>query len=162
MTRHRDVKLTWHNRYFIFSSSVIASVSNQGTCVDTVLPLLMNRGKNRIWFESHLGGRDIVMVVNKNTEGTIYSTQVLYWVDGEGGEECGKEERCCYPVCSQVWVRNVLLDSKTKPGRLRGWQVMGTSCYCTRVNTLEKLKTQLWWLDPFIRLIFAKIRIRIW
>ena len=22
-------------------------------------------------------------------------TQVLYWVDGGGGEECGKEEECC-------------------------------------------------------------------
>jgi hypothetical protein len=31
-----------------------------------------------------------------------------------------------WPVCrSQVWVRNVLLDSKTKLGRLRGRQVLG-------------------------------------
>jgi hypothetical protein len=31
----------------------------------------------------------------------------------------GKEEECCWPVCSQVKVRNVLQDSKTKQGRLR-------------------------------------------
>jgi hypothetical protein len=50
----------------------------------------------------------------------------------------GKEEECCWPVCSQVKVRNVLQDSKTKQGRLRGRQVMGTSCCCKRVNTVEK------------------------
>ena len=29
-----------------------------------------------------------------DTEGTIYCTQVLYWVIGGGGEECGNEEKC--------------------------------------------------------------------
>jgi hypothetical protein len=33
--------------------------------------------------------------------GQIYCTQVLNWVGG-GGEECGKGEECCWPVCSQV------------------------------------------------------------
>ena len=36
------------------------------------------------------------------------------------------------PVCSQVQVRNVLMDSKTKQGWLRGWQVLGTSSCCKR------------------------------
>ena len=31
---------------------------------------------------------------HKNTEGTHYCTQVLDWVGGGGGEECGKEEEC--------------------------------------------------------------------
>ncbi len=38
---------------------------------------------------------------------------------GGCGEVCGKEEECCWPVCSQVSVRNVLLDYKTKRGILR-------------------------------------------
>ena len=32
---------------------------------------------------------------------------------GGCGEECEKEEECCWPVCSQVEVRNELLDLKT-------------------------------------------------
>ena len=55
-----------------------------------------------------------------------------------------KKKECCWPVCSQVWARNVFLDSKTKQGRLRGWQVLGnlfflagTSFCCKRVNNVE-------------------------
>ena len=36
------------------------------------------------------------------TEGTIYCPQILYWVGGGCGEECGKEGEGCWPVCSQV------------------------------------------------------------
>jgi hypothetical protein len=32
-------------------------------------------------------------------------------VNGWGGEDCGKEERS-WPICGQVYVRNVLLDKK--------------------------------------------------
>jgi hypothetical protein len=34
--------------------------------------------------------------------------------------------------------RPALQDTKTKQGRLRGRQVLLTSCCCTRVNTVEK------------------------
>jgi len=37
-----------------------------------------------------------------------------------------KEEESCWPIFrSQVYVRNVLMDSKTKQGSLRGRQVLG-------------------------------------
>jgi hypothetical protein len=59
--------------------------------------------------------KNVPAVVNgKNYERTIYCTQVLFWVDGGYGEECGKEEECatgcCWPVRSQGLVRNVWLD----------------------------------------------------
>jgi hypothetical protein len=47
------------------------------------------------------------------------------------GEDCGQKEVCCWPVCSQVQVRNVLMESKTKQGTLRSTQVLGTSGRCT-------------------------------
>ena len=31
-------------------------------------------------------------------KGRFYCTQVLYWVGGGDGEECGKEGECCWPV----------------------------------------------------------------
>ena len=31
----------------------------------------------------------------KTPKGRFYCTQVLYWVGGGDGEECGKEEECC-------------------------------------------------------------------
>jgi len=40
----------------------------------------------------------------------------VYWVGGGWREQCGKEGEYCWPVCSQVKVRNVLLDSKAKQG----------------------------------------------
>jgi len=75
-------------------------------------------------------------VVNiKTLKGRFIAPQVLHWVGDGRGEECGKEKECCWPGCSQVQFRNVLLDSKTKKARLRGTQVLGTSCCCERVNT---------------------------
>jgi hypothetical protein len=39
---------------------------------------------------------NVPAVVNINSEGTIYCTQLLYWVGGGCGVECR------WPVCSQV------------------------------------------------------------
>ncbi len=61
-----------------------------------------------------------------------------------GGCLCYKKvEECCWPFSytffhTQVKVGNLLLDSKTKQGRLRGRQVLRTTCSCKRVNTVEK------------------------
>jgi hypothetical protein len=46
-----------------------------------------------------------------------------------GGVLILKKEECCWPVCrSQVQVRNVLMDSKIKQGRLQGRQVLANAC----------------------------------
>ena len=65
-----------------------------------------------------------VVTTGKNYEGTIYCTHVLVWVDGGYGEECGKNFGrvllASLQSSIQVVVRNVLLDSKTRQGILRG------------------------------------------
>ena len=45
---------------------------------------------------------NVTEVVNINTEGTTYYTQVLYRVGGGCGEGRGKGKECFWPVCSQV------------------------------------------------------------
>ena len=46
---------------------------------------------------------NVPAVVNiKNTEGTIYCTQVLYWVGSGGGEECGKEQELLASLQSSI------------------------------------------------------------
>jgi hypothetical protein len=57
-------------------------------CLDAVLPLLINAEKNS----------DLTVVNIKTLKGRFYCTQVLYWVGGGDGEECGKEEECCWPL----------------------------------------------------------------
>jgi hypothetical protein len=51
------------------------------------------------------------------------NNNITYHIHG-CGEECGKEEECRWPVCSEVYARNVIQDSKTKQGRLRRRQVL--------------------------------------
>ena len=72
---------------------------------------------------------DVPVIVNiKTLKGRLIAHKFnTGWSVGVVKPECGKEEECCWPVCSQIKVRNVLLDSKTKQGRLRGRQVLGTS-----------------------------------
>ena len=45
---------------------------------------------------------DVSVIVNLKTLKGQFISQVQYWVGGGCGEECGKEEECCWPVCSQV------------------------------------------------------------
>ena len=56
---------------------------------------------------------------------------------------------------------NVFLDSKTKQGRLPCRQVLGTSCCCKRVNTVEKQSTPSRSLEQFSRLRFEICRLRL-
>ena len=42
-----------------------------------------------------------------------------------------------HSVCSAVEVRTVLLDWKTKQGRLRGRDVLGNSCSCKRTKEMK-------------------------
>ena len=53
--------------------------------------------------DTEMSVENVSEVVNTKTlKGRFYCTQVLYWMGGGDGEECGKEEECCWPVYSQV------------------------------------------------------------
>ncbi len=46
-----------------------------------------------------------------------------------------KKGECCWPVCrSKVYVRSVLMGTKTEQGRLRGRQVLGNFLFFSRLR----------------------------
>ena len=52
--------------------------------------------------DAEMSVENVPAVVNVQTLKERFIAQVLCWVVGGCGEGCGKEEECCWPVCSQV------------------------------------------------------------
>ena len=80
----------------------------------------------------------IVMVNIKTLKGRFIVHKVSTWVVGVVKSVWKRRRVLLASLQSSIRRKRILLDSKTKQGRLRGRQVLGTSCCCKRVNTVEK------------------------
>ena len=99
-----------------------------------------NTGWVPVWLQN--GYRECVCgCYHKYTEGTVYCTQVLYWVGGGCCEECGKEEEWFWPVCSPLkykweiyyWTQKLNTEDYGVDKPSAGYFLL-----LKRVNTVEK------------------------
>ena len=62
-------------------------------------------------YDARMSVEDVNAIVHVKTLKVIDYTKVQNWVGGGCGEECGKDEECCWPFAVEY--------SKTTPRRLR-------------------------------------------